>query len=139
MQWSEYKEDLRDGLKPIYVCQSCGVNYMAGTLHACAKRSSILSNDPADRKAAPLARGLLDYFPRALTEVARISQAGNDQHNPGEPLHWAREKSTDHADCIMRHLIDRGTRDTDGRAHSGKVAWRALAMLELELEEEEMK
>jgi len=87
------------------------------------------------RKAIPLARGLFDYFPAALAEVARVSQAGNDKHNPGEDMHWARGKSMDHADCIMRHLIDRGTADPeDGLFHSGKMAWRALALLQEELE-----
>lgn len=87
-----------------------------------------------DRKAVPLATGVLDYFPLALAEVARLSQMGNDQHNPGEPLHWARGKSADHADCILRHLIQRGELDTDGITHSAKVAWRALALLQEELE-----
>ena len=50
-------------------------------------------------------------------------------------MRWARHKSADHADCIARHLIDRGTVDTDGVRHSAKVAWRALAMLQIELEE----
>lgn len=83
----------------------------------------------------PLATGVLDYFTAALAEVARLSRAGNDKHNPGEPLHWARGKSTDHADCILRHLADRGTIDPeDGISHSAKVAWRALALLQEELE-----
>lgn len=87
------------------------------------------------RKDVPLATGVLDYFPNALAEVARLSRAGNDKHNPGEPLHWARGKSMDHADCIIRHLADRGTVDEeDGISHSAKVAWRALALLEEELE-----
>jgi hypothetical protein len=78
--------------------------------------------------------GVIDYFPLAVIEVARISKRGNDQHNPGQPLHWARGKSADHADCIVRHLIERGTIDTDGQRHSAKVAWRALALLQEELE-----
>lgn len=78
--------------------------------------------------------GLLAYFPAALAEVARCSKVGNDQHNPGEPLHWARGKSTDHANKILRHLTEAGTIDTDGVPHSAKVAWRALALLQ---EEEE--
>lgn len=90
--------------------------------------------DAAQRKSAPVTTGVLDYFPLALIEVARVSRAGNDQHNPGQPLHWAREKSTDHADCLVRHLIERGTIDSDGMRHSAKVAWRALAFLELEME-----
>jgi hypothetical protein len=92
-----------------------------------------LPTDAAERKAVPIASGVLDYFPNALAAVAGLSRKGNDQHNPGQPMHWAREKSTDHADCIIRHLVDRGTKDTDGIRHSAKVAWRALALLETEL------
>lgn len=93
-----------------------------------------LTTDSEARKNVPLASGLLDYFPDALAEVARLSKIGNDKHNPGQPLHWSRGKSDDHADCIMRHMIDRGTIDTDGILHDAKVAWRALAQLQLALE-----
>ena len=95
-----------------------------------------LPKDAKDRKAAPVCTGVLDYFPDALVEVARVSKVGNDQHNPGEPLHWAKEKSTDEADALVRHLLERGTRDTDGQRHSAKVAWRALALLQREIEAE---
>lgn len=94
----------------------------------------MLPQDATERKALPIATGVLDYFPLALAEVARVSKVGNDQHNPGQPLHWDRAKSTDHADCIARHLIQRGTLDSDGMRHSAKVAWRALALLQEELE-----
>lgn len=87
-----------------------------------------------ERKERPLARGVLDYFPDALMEVAHTSYIGNEQHNPGQPLHWAKGKSTDEADALLRHLKDRGTIDTDGVRHSAKVAWRALAMLQREIE-----
>lgn len=90
--------------------------------------------DAKDRKATPIFRGLLMYFPDACAEVARLSYVANEQHNPGEPMHWAREKSTDQEDCLVRHLMQRGEIDTDGLRHSAKVAWRALAMLQLELE-----
>lgn len=94
-----------------------------------------LPTDAAQRKAIPMARGLLDYFPAALAAVAEVSKAGNDKHNPGEEMHHARGKSTDHADCILRHLVDRGALDPeDGLRHSAKVAWRALALLQEELE-----
>ena len=94
----------------------------------------VLPTDSNVRKDVPLARGVLDYFPAALAEVARLSIEGNRKHNPGEDLHWARGKSSDHADCIMRHLAERGLKDTDGFSHSVKVAWRALALLQEELE-----
>lgn len=87
-----------------------------------------------ERKQYPIATGVLDYFPLALAEVAHLSKVANDQHNPGQPLHWARGKSTDHADCLIRHFIQRGTVDSDGVSHSAKVAWRALALLQEELE-----
>jgi len=93
-----------------------------------------LTSDRQERKNAPMARGLLDYFPHALAEVAEVSRVANEQHNPGEEMHWARGKSTDHPDCIIRHLVDRGKRDTDGLRHMAKVAWRALAELEEECE-----
>lgn len=92
-----------------------------------------------ERKALPVASGVLDYFPDALLEVARCSKVGNDQHNPGQPLHWAKHKSTDEADALLRHLIDRGKVDTDGVRHSAKVAWRALALLQREIESERAK
>jgi hypothetical protein len=101
-----------------------------------ASRPMLLPSDPNERKNLPITSGVLDYFPLALAEVARVSKAGNDQHNPGQPLHWAKGKSTDHADCISRHLIDRGARDSDGMRHSAKLAWRALALLQTELEDE---
>lgn len=99
-----------------------------------------MSQDPnlptsaAARKATPMATGLLDFFPRALAAVAALSLVSSEQHNPGQPLHWSKEKSTDHADCIVRHLVDRGTLDTDGVRHTAKVAWRALALLQTEIE-----
>ena len=91
-----------------------------------------------DRKERPVYSGVLKYFPLALQEVARVSFAGNEQHNPGKPLHWDRAKSTDELDALTRHLIDAGTLDTDGMRHSAKVAWRALANLEKELEDENL-
>jgi hypothetical protein len=78
----------------------------------------------------------LDYFPDALLAVAECSKAGNDQHNPGKPLHWDRSKSQDESDALIRHFLERGTVDTDGIRHSAKVAWRALALLQKELENE---
>lgn len=94
-----------------------------------------LPTDAKLRKQIPITTGVLDYFPDAIAYVAIVSKVGNDQHNPGEPLHWARGKSTDHADCIGRHLTQRGMMDDDNVRHSGKMAWRALALLQEELED----
>lgn len=87
------------------------------------------------RKKHPMCSGVMDYFPDALTEVASVSFLGNQKHNRDQPLHWARGKSMDHADCIARHLIQRGTLDEHGIRHSAQLAWRALALLQEELEE----
>jgi len=62
--------------------------------------------DSAERKEYPLFRGLWRYFPAALAGLARHSKKGNDKHNPGEEMHHARGKSSDHPDCILRHLMD---------------------------------
>lgn len=93
-----------------------------------------LPTDATSRKGVPIATGFIDYFPDAIAAVAELSRIGNDQHNPGKPLFWNRSKSQDEADALMRHFLERGTLDTDGVRHSTKVAWRALALLQKELE-----
>lgn len=96
----------------------------------------MISSDSDTRKETPIFSGVLRYFPDALAAVARLSKFGNDKHNPGEPLHWSREKSTDHGDCIVRHQIEFDKIDTaSGEYHATSVAWRALAQLQL-LEEQ---
>lgn len=93
-----------------------------------------LPTDAAARKNIPVYSGVLNYFPDAIIEVAMVSFDGNTQHNPGQPLHWAKGKSTDHLDCLVRHVMGAGTLDTDGRRHMGKAAWRSLARLQMEIE-----
>lgn len=95
----------------------------------------LMGNDSGVRKHFPLTTGLLDYFPDACCAVSEVSYQGNQKHNPGEPMHHARGKSMDHADCIGRHLLERGGFDGAIR-HSAALAWRALALLQEELERE---
>lgn len=92
-----------------------------------------------ERKECPIATGFIDYFPQAIAEVAHVSFKGNEQHNPGSPLHWDRSKSQDEADACMRHFLQRGTIDSDGVRHSAKMAWRALALLQKEIEADQRK
>jgi len=99
-------------------------------------RATTIPEDAAARKEAPVASGVLDYFPDALVAIAQVSYAGNQQHNPGQPLHWNRAKSGDEDDALIRHFLQRGTVDSDGIRHSAKMAWRALALLQKELEAE---
>ena len=107
-------------------------------LRAASPPARGLPTDATARKAIPIVTGVLDYFPDAIAAVAHCSRVGNDQHNPGQPLHWSKDKSTDHADCVGRHLIERGTFDKDGVRHSAKLAWRALALLQIEIENERL-
>ena len=97
------------------------------------KRGEVLDKAKR-RKATPIFSGVLMYFPDAIRAVAQCSQAGNDQHHPDKPLHWDRAKSTDELDALTRHLMQAGELDDDGIRHSAKVAWRALANLQKELE-----
>ena len=92
-----------------------------------------------DRKSKPVFSGVLMYFPDAILAVSEHSLAGNTKHNPGEPLRWAKEKSSDQADCIARHLIDIGPNwdavdPETGSLHAQALAWRALALLQTVLE-----
>lgn len=93
----------------------------------------------AERKEVAVSRGLFAYFPDALALIARHSHRSNEKHNPGEPLHWSREKSSDHEDCIGRHSIAVAV-DPDsldgGEPHIVCRAWRALAALQLWAEQQ---
>lgn len=98
--------------------------------------------DSVKRKGMPVFSGVLMYFPDAVLAIAEHSRKGNDKHNPGQPLHWAKEKSKDHADCISRHLIDIGPNwdnlDPETESyHATALAWRALALLQTVLERKE--
>lgn len=103
-----------------------------------AAQLTTLPTDSAERKEYPMLSGCLKYFPAALAGIARISKLGNDKHNPGQPLHHARGKSTDHGDCIIRHLTDtedllaaqaRGALVTQEQilTEVNQLAWRVLA------------
>lgn len=97
-----------------------------------------LPTDYNARKAIPLYDFLTGYFPDALVEVTKVAVEGNKQHNPGEPLHWARGKSMDQLNTAMRHMFDHrvSKRDTDGCLHLAKAAWRLLAEIQLLTEAE---
>jgi hypothetical protein len=100
-----------------------------------AEKRLLTGKSSAERKQYPIVTGCLDYFPDALAEVSHISYLGNEKHNPGQPLHWARGKSSDHDDCVGRHLTERGTLEPDTQAEVyAQVAWRALAALQEYLE-----
>jgi hypothetical protein len=103
----------------------------------------LMGEDSANRKRYPITTGFLDYFPDAVQAAAEVSFVGNEKHNPGEALHHSRGKSNDHADCIARHLMERGSfvdevigDKTYRIRHSAAMLWRAAALLQEELEAE---
>lgn len=101
-----------------------------------APRRLLSTMDSAERKKYPVISGCIDYFPDAIAMVSHISWLGNEKHNKGQPLHWARGKSGDHADCEGRHMIERTGVDENGALHIACKAWRALAELQEYLEKE---
>lgn len=101
-----------------------------------------LPTNSDERKRHPVADGPLSYFPAAIAGVALVCQLGDEKHNKnsGLPMHHARGKSGDHANCIVRHLmdvndmqayLDRGGDDcaiTHLLHEANQLAWRALAL-----------
>jgi hypothetical protein len=96
-------------------------------------------NKHQQRKNQPVFTGVLKYFPDALKAVSECSLAGNTQHHPDKELHWDKSKSFDNEDALVRHLIDHSINpiDDDGMLHLTKCAWRALASLQIYLENNE--
>ena len=95
------------------------------------------------RKQFPVASGVLAYFPNALVLLSHVSFKGNEQHNPGQPLHWAREKSTDQMDAAVRHFMEALTHANPYSEEAcyalAQCAWRVLAELQLRIEKQEQK
>src|SRR5215204_4829786 len=96
------------------------------------------STDSNVRKGMPVTSGVLAYFPDAVLCVALVSRVGNDKHNHGQPLHWAKEKSADEPDAELRHMLDAARKlppdpGLEPLAHLGHLAskfWRAAADLQ---------
>ncbi len=88
-------------------------------------------NSSARRKDRPVFDGCLQYAPAALLLVSELSRLGNDKHNPGQPLHHARGKSSDHGNCIIRHQMTFMDVDLEvNMIEAVHVAWRALMQLQ---------
>lgn len=111
-----------------------------------------LPKDNALRKALPLFTFLTEYFPDAILELVKVSVAGNMQHNPGEPMHWARGKSMDQLNTAQRHMWDYATTGPyndepplppeilaaiggEPPMHLANAAWRLLAQIQLDCEQ----
>ena len=86
------------------------------------RKGSLLPEGAKERKDIPVYTGFINYFPRAIAAVAKISLIGGLQHGQtAETLHWDRSKSGDELDAMMRHILD---------GDWEQVAWRAMANLE---------
>jgi hypothetical protein len=113
--------------------------YLKPTYAPSAQPVSGLPSDDKARKALPIFTYLMEYFPDAFLAEVAVAVAGNNQHNPGQPLHWAREKSVDQMNTAARHMFDYGRgvkKDTDGQWHLAKAIWRLKAQLQLDIEAE---
>lgn len=100
-----------------------------------------LPTDSDARKAIPLASACDDFFPAALAGVAMHSASvGAAKHNAGAAPFHARGRSSDHRDCIRRHMVDiadiqaqmmRGGSTAELkkmlRTELNALCWRALA------------
>jgi hypothetical protein len=90
-----------------------------------------------DSGKAPIAKGVLQYFPNALIEIAKVSLKGAEKYS------WKGWEKVDdgfnrYSDALARHLLaesteglyDNGPGGTD-LLHASQVAWNSLARLEL--------
>lgn len=97
-----------------------------------AKAPELRLKNSQERKGEPILSGCMAYFPDALAAISRVSVAGNEKHNPGQPLHWARGKSTDQLDAVARHILTPDIVDPEtGEVELAQAAWRCLAQLQL--------
>jgi len=92
-----------------------------------------------DGGKAPIFRGGLGYFPRAISAVSSVSAFGASKYA------WGGWRSVDngytrYSDAMVRHLAYEGQgEDVDpdsGLLHAAHTAWNALARLELLLSQE---
>jgi hypothetical protein len=93
-----------------------------------------------DAGKAPIYRGFLSYFPRAIEAVSHVSHFGATKYA------WRGWENVDdginrYTDAMVRHLITEGKGETldpdSGLLHAAHTAWNALARLELILKEQE--
>ncbi len=91
-----------------------------------------------DAGKVPVVRGAFGYFPRALIEVAKVSQFGATKY-AWKGWETVPDGVVRYTDALGRHLLYEATgenRDPDSNLlHAAHAAWNALARLELMLRE----
>ena len=95
----------------------------------------------ADRAKPQVNSGVFEYFPEAIEIVARVSEYGTTKY--GIELSAKNWRKLDSAierieNSLARHVIRPSRRlDESGLPHIAHVAWNALAILQLIIEEKE--
>jgi len=136
MRWSDHLAKKRNNHKPPFM-----VGYGEGDMPEYDEQPNILPIAKGKtvseiRKMTPVSTFLTEYFPDAFRALAQHSYICNEIHNPGEPMHWDREKSDDHTNCALRHHMDsKRISSESGLPEVIAEAWRALAKAQLTLEE----
>jgi hypothetical protein len=91
-----------------------------------------------DGGKAPVFRGALDYFPRAIESVAAVSAFGATKY-AWKGWQDVSEGFERYSDALVRHLTatakGEATDGDSGLLHEAHAAWNALARLELKLRE----
>lgn len=81
-------------------------------------------------------RGSIDYFPRAIEQVAAVSTFGASKY-AWKGWQSVPEGIERYSDAMVRHLFSEGkgeiTDPDSGLLHAAHAAWNALARLELML------
>lgn len=103
-----------------------------------------------DLGKAPIFEGVLQYFPRALTAVASLSEWGSKRYS-WEGWRDVPEAFRRYSNAMGRHILKEKTEglyDLDAAndpkypaqiLHATQVAWNALARLDKLIEEQEKK
>lgn len=95
-----------------------------------------------DQGKAPIYRGAIGYFPRAISLVAAVSSFGATKYA------WDGWRHVDdglnrYTDAMVRHITKEAEGEVldveSGLPHAAHACWNALARLELILQEEERK
>jgi hypothetical protein len=93
-----------------------------------------------DAGKAPVFRGAVAYFPRAIQAVAAVSAFGATKY-AWEGWRHVPDGLNRYSDAMVRHLVEEGkgqiVDDDSGLLHASHVAWNALARLEKIIEQQE--
>lgn len=89
----------------------------------------------------PIARGCIQYFPRALTAIARVSERGARKYAWDSWRH-APDGLNRYSNAELRHIVAEAYEQYDPDTHllhAAHRAWNALAYLELVLSEQQLE